>query len=142
MKRSFKEILKKIAALILSIQLVFVLSGFVFNINPPNCCHSKKEVKKTHSCCEKKNDKTPRKCESSQPISGYNLGNCGCIHSNSDRNSDFTVQNSFELQKENIVALVYFNIDQPINNFDAHLKHRIEREHSPPIFMIDSAFRI
>ena len=142
MNHIHKEITKKLAFFILSLQLIFTLSGFIANVNPSDCCHSKKEIKKVHSCCEEMTEDNSMDCESSQPYQGHSLSNCGCIHTNPDRNSDYTVNKSFELQNENLAIVIPFYIDQQTQLFNSNFKQRIEKEHSPPLFLLDSTLLI
>lgn len=142
MNNIYKEITKKLAFFILCLQLIFTLSGFIANVNPSDCCHTKKVVEKVHPCCEEMTEKKSMDCESSQPFQGHSLSNCGCIHTNIDKNSDYTVHKSFELQKENLVAVISFYIDQQTDLFSAHFRQRIEKEYSPPLFLLDSILLI
>ena len=142
MNNIHKEIAKKLVFFILCLQLIFTLSGFIANINPSDCCHTKKTVKKVHSCCEEMSEEKSMDCESSQPYQGHSLSNCGCIHTNIDKNSDYTVHNCFELQKENLVAVISFYADQQTQLFNSNFKQRIEKEYSPPLFLLDSTLLI
>lgn len=142
MNNIHKEITKKLAYLILCLQLIFTLSGFIANVNPSDCCHTKKVVKKVHSCCKEMNEESSKDCESTQLYQSHNLSNCGCIHTHLDKNSDYTIHKSFELEKENIVALISFYVDQQSDLFSAHFKQRIDKEHSPPLFLLDSILLI
>jgi hypothetical protein len=136
------NIFKQISLLGLSAQLVITLSGFNSNINPSDCCHKIKIVKKAHSCCQESFKETSSDCMANQSFTGHTLSNCGCIHSISGSQTESTVQNSFELQKENSVALVYINIDNQNNTYLNYFKQRIEKEESPPFFLLDSILLI
>ncbi len=142
MNNIYKEITKKLALLILSIQLIFTLSGFIANVNPSDCCHTKKVVKKVHSCCNEMNEEKPMDCESPQPYQSHSLSNCGCIHTHLDKNSDYTVNKSFELEKENLVTLITFYVDQQTQLFNSNFKQKLEKEHSPPLFILGATLRI
>ena len=142
MDRINKDITKKLISSFLSLQLIFTLSGFIANVNPSDCCHTKKIVKKVHSCCKKMVEKESLNCKSSQPIQGHTLSNCGCINSNPERNLDYTVQNNFELQKENLITVIPFYVDQQTLSYISNFKQKIEKEHSPPLFLLDSTLLI
>ena len=142
MNKIYKEITKKMVVLILCLQLIFTLSGFIPNVNPSDCCHTKKVTKKIHSCCDEMKDKKSMDCELSQPYQNHSLSNCGCIHKHLDKNSDYTVHKCFELEKENFVVLISFNVDLQTNLICANFKQRIEEEHSPPLFLLDSTLLI
>ncbi|NJD22012.1 MAG: hypothetical protein FIA82_05005 [Melioribacter sp.] len=142
MNNIYKEITKKIALLILCLQLIFTLSGFIANVNPADCCHTKKVVKKVHQCCKEMDEEKTMDCESSQPYQSHSLSNCGCIHTHLDKNSDYTVNKSFELGKENLVTLITFYTDEQTQLFNSNFRQKIEKEHSPPLFLLDSILRI
>lgn len=142
MNNTYKEIAKKFAFFILCVQLIFTLSGFISNVNPSDCCHSKKEIIKVNSCCEEMEKLDSMDCESSQPLLNHSLSNCGCIHTNIDKNSVYTVQKNFELQKENQIAVFSFYIYQQTKSFNSIFKQRIVKEHSPPLFLLDSTLLI
>lgn len=145
MNNIYKEITKKLAFFILCLQLIFTLSGFIANVNPSDCCHTKKEIKKVHSCCEEMTemaDETHSRCDFNEPFTNHNLSNCGCIHTNIDKNSDYTVHKSFELQKENLAVVIPFYVDQQTQLFNSNFKQRIEKEYSPPLFLLDSTLLI
>ena len=139
----YKIVFKQIAFLVLCIQLVFTLSGFISNVNPSNCCHAKKVVKKIHSCCEEMSEETPVNCVS-QPsnTTDASLTNCGCIHSVKKDTLGYTIQNNFELQKVTYFAVIY--VFTSLQNIDLsyHLKQRFEKEHSPPLFILDATLLI
>lgn len=137
-----KILLKKFTALLLCFQLIFTLSGFIANVNPADCCHTKKVVKKVHSCCDEMKEEKAMDCESLQPYQGHSLSNCGCIHTHLDKNSDYTIHKSFELGKENYVALISFDVYQQQELFNVNFKQRLEKEHSPPLFLLDSTLLI
>ena len=138
----YKEIMKKFAFFIISLQLIFTLSGFISNVNPSDCCHSKKVTEKIDACCDEMAEGNSMDCELPQPFQSHNLSNCGCIHTHIDKNSDYTVNKSFELQKEDLVAVIPFYTDQQIILFTPNFKQRIEKEHSPPLFLLDSTLLI
>ncbi len=142
MNNIYKEITKKLALLILCLQLIFTLSGFIANVNPSDCCHTKKVVKKVPSCCKEMNEEKSMDCESSQPYQNHQLSNCGCIHTHIDKNSDYTVQKNFELQKENLVSIIPFFVDQQTQLCYSDFSNKIEKEHSPPLYILDSTLRI
>ena len=142
MNNIYKEITKKLIFFILGLQLIFTLSGFIANVNPYDCCHTKKALEKVHSCCEEMTEENSMDCESSQPYQGHSLSNCGCIHYNIDKNFNYTVHKSFELEKDNLVAVIPFYVDQQTKLFNSNFKQRIEKEHSPPLFLLDSTLLI
>lgn len=140
---NYKIILKQIAFLVLCIQLVFTLSGFVSNVNSSNCCHAKKVVKNNHSCCEEMSEGITVACESqSSNTANPSLSNCGCIHSVNKDSLDYTVQNNFELQKETYFPVIYIFTSLQNINLSYHLKQRFEKEHSPPLFILDATLLI
>ncbi|MCX6169987.1 MAG: hypothetical protein NTX65_11635 [Ignavibacteriales bacterium] len=141
MIRSRQKILKQITLLGLSVQLVFTLSGFISNVSPIDCCHTKEIEKKFDTCCQETTQESTSGCELEYSTSAHCISNCGCIHSKTN-NSDYTIQNNFELQKENISAVIYFPSDYQNKSVSFHFRQRIEKVHSPPLFLLDSILLI
>lgn len=137
-----KKILKQITYFILCLQLIFALSGFIANVNPSECSHTKKAIKKVHSCCEMMTEETQIKCEFSKPITRYNFSNCECIHSSSNKNSDYTIQKNFELQKEDYFAMISYFPDNQKKLISFHFIQQINNEHSPPLYLLSSTLLI
>lgn len=142
MSKSTTKILKQIALLGISAQLVFALSGFISNVNPSDCCHTKKIKKEIHSCCQETMQESASNCELEHSTSSHCISSCGCVHSRNNDNSDYTIQNNFELQKENSSAVIYLPLNYQNQSVSFHFKHRIEKEHSPPLFLLGSILLI
>lgn len=139
-----KNIFKQLLLIILCVQLVFVLSGFVANVSPSDCCHLKKIVHKVHSCCEEMDkENSSMQCLSAESVPlNSSLTNCGCIHTNPGKYSDYTTQDNFELPKTNIQATVFFvhELKSPFTKIQ--FNNKLEKDHSPPLFIIDSSLLI
>ena len=142
MSKSRTKILKQIALLGVSAQLVFALSGFISNVNPSGCCHTKKIGKEIHSCCQETMQESASNCELEHSTTSNCISNCGCVHSRNTDNSDYTIQNNFELQKESSSAVIYSPSDYQNKSISFLFKHRIEKEHSPPLFLLGSILLI
>ena len=143
MRKAENKILYSAISLVMSVQLIFSLSGFIFDVNAAECCHTRKIIVTTHSCCGNEINIVPQKChsESSAPVSNLR-SNCGCIHAQAAGNPDFTVYNSFELQKANSVSFFYPSVKFEYTLLNYQTKKKIEKEHGPPLFLLDATFLI
>ena len=127
----------------MSVQLIFSLSGTLFGINSAECCHTQKMSSANHSCCSVEMNNMPEECTSDSYLLPSRLhSDCGCIHAAVKNNPDFTIQNSFELQKGNSVSVFYPSVNFEYTSLNFQTKKKTEKEHGPPLFLLDATFRI
>lgn len=128
---------------ILVIQILFVF-GFTYvnKSNTDKCCHRDAPKPDQHSCCiEEASKPIADHCNQDVTSDELTLSDCNCVHKFIPI-TDYSIQKTFELTK--FFSSVNYTIENytEVNSFAKKYSDFSSKVHSPPIFIIHSAFLI